>query len=137
MEAGMGLRHQISLFTVVIAAQLLLFGNVRADDVKRPESLTKQESVMGPEQHDMTLVASEPWVVEGEVFGVLAGYVYKDVSTRRPVDYWELYDTAGDLLAVSWFDRFGIHRTAVDRGIMQDGEKLDGVFVIVLDGETL
>jgi hypothetical protein len=76
-------------------------------------------------------------MVEGEVFGVLAGYVHKDVSTQQAVDYWELYDGAGDLLAVTWFDKFGIQRTAVDRGIVEEADKLEGVFVVILEGETI
>ena len=85
----------------------------------------------------MTLVASQPWVVEGEVMGRLAAYVYNDVATKRPVDYLEFSDKKGDLVMVSWFDRFGIQRTAVDRGILEQKDTLEGIFVIVLDGESL
>jgi hypothetical protein len=63
-------------------------------------------------------------------------HVHKDVSTQRHVDYSELYDDAGDLLAVTWFDKFGIQRTAVDRGIVEEADKFEGVFVVILEGET-
>jgi len=76
-------------------------------------------------------------VVEGEVLGEVAAYVYDDVTTERAADYWELYDKRGDLLAVSWFDRFGIQRTAVDRGIVEKGDELEGIFVVVLDGNSI
>jgi hypothetical protein len=59
------------------------------------------------------------------------------VTTERPADYWELYDQEGNLLAVSWFDRFGIRRTAVDRGILENEDKLEGNFVVVLDGGSI
>ncbi len=85
----------------------------------------------------MTLVSSQPWVVEGEVLGTLAAYVYSDVTTERPVDYWELYDKQTNLLAASWFDRFGIQRTAVDRGIVEEEDKLEGIFAVVLDGNLI
>ena len=85
----------------------------------------------------MTLVSSQPWVVEGEVLGTLAAYVYSDVTTERPVDYWELYGKQTNLLAVSWFDRFGIQRTAVDRGVVEEEDKLEGIFVVVLDGNLI
>ena len=62
-------------------------------------------------------------------------YVYNDVTTERPADYWELCDKEGNLLAVRWFDRFGILRTAVDRGIVEEKDKLEGIFVVVLDGD--
>jgi hypothetical protein len=59
------------------------------------------------------------------------------VSTERPADYWELYNNQGSLVAVSWFDKFGIRRTAVDRGIVEEQDHLEGVFVIVSDGSSM
>ena len=85
----------------------------------------------------MTLVSFQPWVVKGEVLGTLAAYVYDDVATERPADYWELYDNNGDLLAVSWFDRFGVQRTAVDRGILEEKDRLEGILVVVLTGDSI
>jgi hypothetical protein len=133
----MAFTNKISFLMLAIVSQLIFFDVARADNRQRRDKLTQQESVTTPERNAMTLVLSEPWVVEGEVVGVLAGYVYKDVSTQRRVDYWELYDDTGDLLVVSWFDQFGIQRTAVDRGIVEEADKLEGVFVLVLDGETI
>jgi hypothetical protein len=66
------------------------------------------------------IVSFDPWVVKGEVLGAVAVYIYDDVTTERPADYWE----EGDLLTVSWFDRFGIRRRAVDRGIVEEEDKL-------------
>ena len=133
----MAFTNKISFLVLAIVAQLIFFGTARAGHLQRQENFTEQASVTTPEHDEMTLVSSEPLIVEGEVLGVLAGYVYKDVSTQRPVDYWELYDDAGDLLAISWFDKFGIQRTAIDRGIVEEADKLEGVFVIVLDGESI
>jgi hypothetical protein len=117
-----------------IVAQVLSCADVQAQEMQPSNPASQQEVFTGPKQHDMTLVSFDPWVVEGEVLGAVAAYVYDDVSTERPVDYWELYDKEGDLLAVSWFDRFGIQRTAVDRGIVEEQGKLEGIFVVVLDG---
>lgn len=90
--------------------------------------------VMGPEPHDIRLVSFDPWVVERELLGAVAAYIYDDVTTERRTDYWELYNKEGDLLAVSWFDRFGIQRKAVDRGIAEQKDELAGTFIVVLDG---
>jgi hypothetical protein len=49
----------------------------------------------------------------------------------------ELYDNDTNLVAVRWFDRFGIDRIAVDRGLFDGESKLQGVFVTVLSGESL
>ena len=83
----------------------------------------------------MSLVSFEPLVIKGELIGALATYVYNDVTTERAADYWELCDKEGYLLAVRWFDRFGILRTAVDRGIVEEKDELEGIFVVVLDGD--
>jgi hypothetical protein len=133
----MAFTNKISLIILAMVTQLMLFDTARAYDLQRHDNVIEQDSVATPKRTEMTLVRSEPWVVEGEVVGVLAGYVYKDISTQRPVDYWELYDDAGDLLAVTWFDKFGIQRTAIDRGIVEEADELKGVFVVVLDGETI
>jgi hypothetical protein len=112
---------------------ILVFAAARAAEAS--DNAREQEIVTGPEQHDIRLVSFDPWVIEGEVLGAVAVYVYDDVTTERPADYWELYDKEGDLLAVGWFDRFGIRRTAIDRGIVEEGNKREGTFVVVLDGE--
>ena len=136
----MTLRHKI--FVIVFAtlefiAVLFFLGLVAARAAGPSHNATEKEIVMGPEQHAMSLVSFDPLVVEGEVMGEVAAYVYDDVTTERPADYWELYDKEGNLLAVSWFDRFGIRRTAVDRGILENEDKLEGNFVVVLDGNLL
>ena len=133
----MTVTRKISFIILGIVAQVLFFGEVRAGELPADDNASEQEITVPPEQHDMTLVASQPWVVEGEVMGRLAAYVYNDVATKRPVDYLEFSDKKGDLVMVSWFDRFGIQRTAVDRGILEQKDTLEGIFVIVLDGESL
>jgi len=62
---------------------------------------------------------------------------YDDPTTKRPADYWELYNSTGDLLGVGWFDRFGIQRLAVDRGLLEDEDKLEGVFVLLSEGDSV
>ena len=63
--------------------------------------------------------------------------VYDDPTTRRLVDYIAVYDTAGDLQALTWFDRFGIERMAIDQGIIENAEHPAGVFVAFLTGDSL
>jgi hypothetical protein len=131
----MAFRNKIYFIILGIVAQLLFFSEVRADEL-RP-SASEQEIVTAA-HHNMTLVSSQPWVVEGgEVWGTLAAYVYDDVTTKRPADYWELYGSTGDLVAISWFDRFGIQRLAVDQGLLDESDKLEGTFVVFLDGDSV
>jgi hypothetical protein len=133
----MASRHKIYFIILGIVAQLLFFTDIRAEEVQPGDNAMGQEIVTAPEQHDMSLVSFSPWVVEGELVGAVAEYVYHDVTTARAADYWELYDKEGDLLAVGWFDRFGIQRTAIDRGIVEQKDKLEGTFVVVVDGDLI
>jgi hypothetical protein len=137
-ELAMAFRNKIYFIILGIVAQLLLSGDVRADELQPNDNASQQEIVTSPAHHNMTLVSSQPWVVEGgEVWGMLAAYVYDDVTTKRAADYWELYGSEGDLVAISWFDRFGIQRLAVDRGLLDESDKLEGVFVVFLDGDSV
>ena len=63
--------------------------------------------------------------------------MHDDPTTERLVDYWELYDNDGDRVAISWFDRFGIERLAIDRGLVDEGDKLEGAFVVFSDGGSV
>jgi hypothetical protein len=63
--------------------------------------------------------------------------MYDDPATERPVDYMEIYDTDGNLLAFGWFDQFGIERIAVDRSFVEPSQQLAGTFFIFADGQQL
>ena len=102
------------------------------DNASEPEVLL---SAPGLKQHSLTLVSSSPLVVDGQTLGEV--FVYDDPTTKRPADYFELYDNPGDLIAVGWFDRFGIERMAVDRGILDWRSELEGVFVSLLEGDAI
>jgi hypothetical protein len=125
----------LTIFAILEFMAVLLFLGIAAKAAEANDPAT-QEMVEGPEQHPLSLVSFQPWVVEGEIFGLVAAYVYDDVTTDRSADYWEIYDNEGNLLALSWFDRFGIKRTAVDRGIMEELGRLEGIFVVISDGDS-
>jgi len=128
----------VTIFAILEFIAVLFFLEFVATRVaEASNSDSELEIVTGPDQHEIKLVSLDPWVVEGEVLGTVALYVYADVTTERPADYWEIYDKKDDLIAAGWFDRFGIRRTAIDRGIMEKEDKLEGIFVIVLDGDSI
>jgi hypothetical protein len=87
------------------------------------------------EQHPLNLISRSPFIVNGLTAGAVV--VYDDPGTARPADYFELYDNDGDLVAVGWFDRFGIRRMAVDRGLVEQQDDLEGVFVTLLEGDSI
>src|SRR4029077_1089669 len=133
----MAFRNKIYFIILGIIVQVLFFGDVRADELQPSDTATGQEIVAAPEQHDMSLVSFDPWVVEGEVLGTMASSVYTGGNTEKTADYWDLYDKNGDLLAVSWFEKSGVQRTAVDRGILEEKDRLEGILVVVLTGESI
>jgi hypothetical protein len=125
-----------TLISLGLVGQLFFSGYVAAKPLEVNPS--KEEillSALAPEQHHRTLIAFYPLVIEDEIMGAVA--VYDDVTTERPADCWELYDGEGNLLAVTWFDNFGIERMAVDQGLLEDAEGPEGVFVVFLEGESL
>jgi hypothetical protein len=117
------LENKIVVTTVSLIASLLIFASVGAQStrINKPPRLTE--------------VSLSPLVVGGKVVGVVA--VYDDATTKRPADCLELYDNSGHLLALGWFDEFGIQRMAIDRGLLENGDKLEGIFVVMSDGEPV
>lgn len=83
----------------------------------------------------LSLIQHSPVVAAGITLGTAV--VYDDPTTRRPADYLEIYDREGSLVIVSWFDRFGIQRMAMDRGFATGEKQLAGVFVAVVDGNFI
>jgi len=77
-----------------------------------------------------------PLVMHGVALGTAVVYSDSDAG-RPPNDYLEFYNDAGNLIAVVWFDRFGIRRAAVDRSFLDGKEHVEGVFVSVVDGDFI
>ena len=85
--------------------------------------------------HALVLVSIASVVLDDETLGNVVAY--HDPTTKRPADYFELYDSEGNLLAIGWYDRFGIRRIAVDRGLFDEAQEPQGVFVTLLDGDSV
>jgi hypothetical protein len=111
-------------------AGLLFYSPAAADPVTQQELFRSVSPV-----EKVSLVGAARLVDEDNVLGIVA--FYDDPGTERPVDYMEVYDESGDLLAFGWFDRFGIERIAVDAGVLGSAEKPEGTYVILVDGQPL
>jgi hypothetical protein len=120
--------------TLAFIGQLILLGYLAATAVQAAEPKASL-SALGLGRHSLNIVWLSPMVAQGGTVGALV--VYDDPSTTRPEDYVELYDSDGELVAIGWFDRFGIQRMAIDRAFVDGGDKLQGVFVTIVDGEVL
>jgi hypothetical protein len=130
----MNSRDKMRAIMLGLVAALFLSVPVEAEPIRSDN--TPVQALLppfGPEQSQLTEVSLSPLVVGGETVGMVS--VYDDPTTERPVDFLALYNNAGQLVAVGWFDKFGIQRIAMDRGLLEDNGKLEGVLVLVLDGD--
>ncbi len=118
---------------------LLFSGSLHAETIRVVENLRGETVLLpssAPETDRLMLVSFVMMAPEAEIIGALASY--DDPKTRRSVDYLEFYDGAGSLLLVSWVDRFGIRRTAMDSGLLQEeASGLKGVLVLLLEGDPV
>ncbi len=117
---------------------LILFGCIAVAGAQGADSRSQPQFIelaAGLPRVSLTLISLSPLVANGQTVGGIA--IYDDPTTHRPADYVEVFDSGGAPVVVSWFDRFGIERLVVDRGLIDGGDKLQSVFVAVLDGESI
>ena len=121
----------LSLSVILLAGKTLHPGPIKVTELPLGQTVLLPPSA--PDTGQLIPVSFLPIASETEIVAGLV--VYDDPRTKRPVDYLELYDASGALLLISWVDRFGIHRTAMDRGLLlKDDSKLEGVLVLLPEG---
>ncbi len=115
-----------SVFSAEVhSASMRVTENLRGQVVLLPPS--------APETDRLTLISFITIVPDAEVLAAVA--VYDNPETTKPVDYVEFYDGVGNLLQASWIDKYGIRRTAIDRGLLQEeGSRLEGVLTLISEG---
>ena len=141
------IRIHFAIFIIFgFVAGLFFLDDLVTKAAEAADSPSKQEvflPVTVPERNHLRPISILPITVEAEIAGhevvkiVGRVVVYDDPTTQRSADYIELYNNTGNLVAVGWFDSYGIERTAVDRGLLDDRHELDGVLVVVLDGDAV
>src|SRR5262245_28665837 len=127
-------KNRIRFIILSLIVQLFVFGHAKAQPVEVTDNTSGWEFPDTASQNGFLVpISTVPCIVEGDIVGYFIAY--DDPTTERSVDYWELYDNDGDLVAISWFDRFGIERLAIDRGLVDEGDRLEGAFVVFSDGD--
>ena len=129
--------HFLIFIILGFVAGLVFLDNLATKAAEAADSPSKQEiflPVSVPERNHLRPISILPITVKGETVGRVT--IYDDSTTQRSADYLEFHNNTGHLVA-GWFDRFGIERMAVDRGLLEDRDELEGVFVVLLDGEAL
>ena len=134
------MRSKTKIFLIILTfiVQLSFLPMAHAGPPRNGHYSSEQEiflTVSLPNKERLTLISLLPITVAGQVVGGLAAY--DNAATERPADYLELFNNAGGLLAVSWFDEFGIRRTAVDRSLLRQTDHPEGVFVLLLEGDFI
>ena len=123
----------------IIAGLLLLYDEARSEPMRISENL-RHENVLLPygTPDKGQLVITDYAKVHEEAGGSGIIVFYDDPQTKMDLDYLELYDIDGDLLLVSWIDRFGICQVAIDRALLdKDRVSVDGVLVLITGGTEL
>ena len=118
----------LSMAGQVANAQLNVTAKLRHERVMLPAAT--------PDRSRMVVVQTLTFMEEDLEAGVLV--FYDDARTKWPIDYIELYDVGGDLLLVTWLDRFGTCQVAMDRGFLDsDDPSIDGILVTIAVGTML
>jgi hypothetical protein len=108
--------------------QLKIGENLRHERVLLPSTI--------PERTQMMVLDHVMFLEEGGAAGILI--YYDDVRTRWEIDYIEFYDVDGELLLVTWIDRFGACHVAMDRGLLDATfPSVDGMLVVIEIGRFL
>ena len=124
----------LALLPVLFLSRTIESQQLRTGDNLRQEKIILPAAV--PDKSHLLVTDYEP-VLDGDMgLGILV--FYDDPRTKLTVDYIELYDVAGNLLLLSWIDRFGICQVAMDRGLLDEEHPgVDGVLVMMTGGVVL
>lgn len=93
------------------------------------------DSALLPRTERLKFVSIVQIFAAGHLWGRLVAY--DDPTTQRSTDYVELQNDVGDVVAISWFDPFAIARVAVDRALLDDKAELEGVMVMLVEGDPV
>ena len=117
-------------FSYVTAAteQVRIIQNLRDERILLPLS--------APDRSGLTVV--DDVLFEDEDIGLGTLVFYDNPRTKLSVDYIEFYDAGGNLLVVSWIDRYGICHIAMDRGLLNGrNPQIERVLILIPAGTQL
>jgi hypothetical protein len=123
----------------MIAGLLLIYDEARSEPLRVGENL-RHENVLLPygTPDKSQLVITDYAKVEEEGGGSGIIVFYDDPQTKLNLDYLEVYDIRGDLLLVSWIDRFGVCQVAIDWALLsRDDPTVDRVLILITGGTPL
>ena len=123
----------------MLAAVLFLGDETRGEPLGVGENLRHENVLLPhgtPDRGKLVIIDYTMVVEAGGGVGVMI--FYDDPMTKLDLDYLEVYDIGGDLLLVSWIDRFGVCQVAIDRALLnKDAPTVDGVLILITGGTEL
>lgn len=130
------LKRTLYFLLFILSALLFAEKDLHAESMRVTENLRMETVLLPPSVPDKTSFVLFSSLTLSSDAGILAlVIIYDDPRTEWSVDYLELYNSSGGLLAISWLDRFGIRRTAIDRGLLEgESSRLEGVLVLIPEG---
>ena len=128
------------IFAIIIflglIGELILLGYVAiAEEVESISEVNTDLAEIRLPRRSLNLVSLVPVTSEGRTVGIVA--IYDDPVTPRTEDYLELYDGDGAIVAIGWFDQFGIRRMTVDRALVEGADRFQRIFVALVSGESI
>jgi hypothetical protein len=135
-------RRNKFFFAIIIflglIGELILLGYLARASAQAIEIVDERSTGFGEiglPRRSLNLVSLVPVTSEGRTVGIVA--VYDDPVTPRREDYLELCDGDGDIVAIGWFDQFGIRRMTVDRALVEGADRFQRIFVTLVSGESI
>ena len=128
------------IFAIIIflglIGELILLGYVAiAEEVESISEVNTDLAEIRLPRRSLNLVSLLPVTSEGRTVGIVA--IYDDPVTPRTEDYLELYYGDGAIVAIGWFDQFGIRRMTVDRALVEGADRFQRIFVALVSGESI
>jgi hypothetical protein len=124
---------------LMLATLLFVYGEARTEP-SRIGDILRHENVLLPQgTPDRGQLVIIDYAMVAEVGGGVGVMIFYDAPrTKLKLDYLEVYDIGGDLLLVSWIDRYGVCQIAIDRALLnEDPPALDGILVLITGGTAL
>ena len=124
---------------LMLATLLFVYGEARTEPLRIGEVLRHENVLLPHGTPDRGQLVIIDYSIVAEVGGGVGVMIfYDDPRTKLNLDYLEVYDIGGDLVLVSWIDRFGVCQVAIDRALLnEDPPALDGILVLITGGTPL
>lgn len=125
--------------SILLLGALLITDPLASDHLNTTEDLRHESVTLPPSTPDRSrLAVVQMLTFFEEELGAGVLVFYDDSQTQWQIDSIELYDFEGNLLVVTWLDRFGTCQVLMDRGFLHPNDPMvEGIMVTVAVGTML